>query len=64
VKPIPINKARDIAETYGYDIVIIVGWKSDGREHLTTYGRTKQWCDWAAAGAKRFKEVFWSKKDG
>lgn len=59
---IPIKRAEEIAKQYDWDIVIIVGWKADGTEHLTTYGRTKQWCEWAANGARKFREVFWEKK--
>jgi len=50
MQAIPIVRARDIAERYGYDQVIIYARKvgEGGGEHMTTYGRTKQHCDIAA----------------
>lgn len=49
-KRIPIAAARRIAEDYGYDQVVIVARKvdPDGREHVTTYGVTKEHCNIAA----------------
>lgn len=49
-KRIPIVAARDIAERYGYDQVIIVARAvgEGGGEHVTTYGRDKANCDVAA----------------
>lgn len=39
-QPIPIEAAKHIAETYGYDQVVIVARKvgPEGCEHVTTYG--------------------------
>ena len=50
MKPIPISAARNIADQYGYDQVIIVGRKvgDDGGEHCTTYGKSKLHCAIAA----------------
>ena len=53
MKRIPIVAARDIAEKYGYDQVIIyarkVGDDPDAHgEHMTTYGRDKEHCAVAA----------------
>lgn len=50
MKPIPIVAARNIAEQYGYDQVVIyarkVGDAPDPHgEHMTTYGRNKVHCD-------------------
>lgn len=47
MRPIPIVAARNIAERYGYDQVIIiarrVGYAPDPYgENVTTYGRDKQ----------------------
>ena len=49
-KKIPITKAKEIANQYGYDQVIILGRKvgDNGIEWVTTYGVTKQHCDAAA----------------
>lgn len=50
MKPIPVDAARQVAESYGYDQVIIVARKvgDGGGEHCTTYGRDKAHCDVAA----------------
>ena len=39
MKPIPIVSARDIAEQYGYDQVVVIARRvgDDGGEHVTTY---------------------------
>jgi hypothetical protein len=49
-KPIPISAARKIAETYGFDQVVILARSvgSDGIEHVTTYGVDKANCAVAA----------------
>ena len=48
--PIPISAAKAIAESYGYDQVIIIARKvgEGGHEHCTTYGVNKEHCDVAA----------------
>lgn len=51
--PIPIEAAKHIADTYGYDQVVIyarrVGEKPNPcGEHMTTYGKTKEHCEVAA----------------
>lgn len=53
MKPIPIKAAREIAEAYGYDQVVIYARKvgddpAPHGEHLTTYGRTPEHCAVAA----------------
>ncbi len=50
MKPIPVVRARDIAEQYGYDQVIIIARRvgENGGEHCTTYGRDKTHCKVAA----------------
>lgn len=49
-KPIPVSAARNIAQLYDYDQVIVVARKvgDDGMEHVTTYGRDKAHCAVAA----------------
>lgn len=51
--PIPVQAAKEIAERYGYDQIIIyarrVGVKPEPNgEHMTTYGRTPTHCAVAA----------------
>lgn len=65
VKRIPIKAAQAIAETYGYDQVIIIARKvgEGGGEHCTTYGVTKEHC---AAAARigdflKFRVMGWLK---
>lgn len=50
MKPIPIVAARNVAEQYGYDQVVIIARKvgDDGGEHVTTYGRDRAHCAVAA----------------
>jgi len=47
---IPIETAKNIAEKYSYDQVIIIARKVgvDGGEHVTTYGKNKEHCSIAA----------------
>jgi len=42
---IPIAAAKEIADKYSYDQVIIVARKVDSHEHVTTYGKNKTHCD-------------------
>jgi len=54
MKRIPISAAKDIADKFGYDQVIIyarkVGETPDPHgEHMTTYGVTRQHCSIAAS---------------
>ena len=64
MKPIPIVKARDIAESYGYDQVIIIARRvgGDGGEHVTTYGRDETNCAVAAKAGEflKFKVMGWA----
>jgi hypothetical protein len=50
MKRIPIAAARDVAERYGYDQVVIIARKvgPGGGEHCTTYGVDKANCAVAA----------------
>jgi hypothetical protein len=63
MKPIPIVRARDVAELYGYDQVIIIARRvgDGGGEHVTTYGRDKVNCDVAARVGSflKFKVMGW-----
>jgi len=67
VKRIPILAAREIAERYGYDQVIIIarkvgeGESEEHGEHCTTYGVDKAHCDVAAriGNFLKFKVMGW-----
>jgi hypothetical protein len=49
MKRIPIKVAREIAERYDSTIVAIVAWDGKtGQQHVTTYGKNDQECQWAA----------------
>ncbi|MEX0597516.1 MAG: hypothetical protein WD512_13565 [Candidatus Paceibacterota bacterium] len=53
MKPIPVKAAKEIANKYDYDQVIIVARKvgeahETHGEHVTTYGKDKIHCDVAA----------------
>ena len=62
MKRIPISAARQIAEAYGYDQVIVYARKAGEDpaphgEHLTTYGVTKAHCGAAVKIADHLKRV-------
>lgn len=62
MKRIPITAARHIAETYGYDQVIIYARKvgddpEPHGENITTYGATKLHCSVAARISARLQEL-------
>lgn len=50
MKEIPISAAKQIADKYDYEQVVIYARKTggDGGEHMTTYGINKVHCDIAA----------------
>jgi hypothetical protein len=63
---IPIKDAKLIANTYGYDIVTIVAWSAKtGKQHVTTFGRSKQHCEWAADLGNQIKKdiLKWPKEE-
>jgi hypothetical protein len=57
VRKIPITAARDVAERWGYDQIVIVARKvgENGGEHVTTYGVNKANCEVAARIGDFFK---------
>lgn len=70
VEPIPIAAAEYIADTYGYDQVIIVARKigvdpEQHGEHVTTYGCDKANCAIAAriGDFLKFKVMGWVKEN-
>lgn len=54
---LPIKSARDIAETHGWDQVIVVARKvgDDGFEHVVTYGKDVAHCEAAARAGNAIK---------
>lgn len=56
-KPIPIQRAKDLA-ALGYDEVIIVGANYEtGVQHVTTYGKSLAACKNAAKGGNAIKKL-------
>ena len=56
MKRIPIKEARECAEKYDATIVCIVAWDGKtGVQHVTTYGKSKQECGWAAELGNKIK---------
>jgi hypothetical protein len=43
-KEIKISSAKQIANEYDYDMVIIIGINNDSSGHVTTYGKNKGFC--------------------
>ena len=64
-RPIPISAARLIAESYDYDQVVIIARKVGDREHVTTYGKSKEHCEIAAKIGDfiKFKIMKWEPAD-
>lgn len=57
-KNIPIIAAKNIANQYDKDQVIIVTWDQKfGKMHVTTYGKTLGDCDNAARGGNLIKRA-------
>lgn len=53
---VPIQAARDLAEEFDKDQVIVVTWdKAHGMMHVTTYGRSVEDCEQAAQGGNLIK---------
>lgn len=61
MKRIPVTAAKEIAEKYGYDQVVIYARKVGADpephgEHMTTYGKTKEHCTVAAKMAEALQK--------
>jgi len=69
MKPIPITNAKEIAQKYDYDQIIIYGRKvgdsDDCGEHVTTYGIDTDHCNAAAkiGNYLKFNVFGWKKED-
>lgn len=58
VKRIPISAAKEIADKYEQNQVIIVTFdKSENRTHVVTYGKTIEECKQAAQGGNFVKKA-------
>ncbi len=56
-KRIPVSAAKEIAQKYDKNQVIILTWdEAHGMTHVTTYGVDKKQCKQAADGGKRIVE--------
>lgn len=66
MKPIPIRAAKEIAEKYGYDQVVIYTRKTgnEGGECMTTYGKDALHCKVAAqiGDFLKYKIMNWTKE--
>ena len=58
MKRLPIQAAKDVAERYNQQQVILVAWDAaDGLTHVVSYGTTLAACEQAAAGANVVKRA-------
>jgi len=58
-KRIPIKSAKDIAQKYDKDQVIIISWdRKTGTTWVTTHGKTIEDCNMAAEGGNKLKREF------
>lgn len=69
MKRIPITAAKEIAEKYGYDQVMIYARKvgkdpNPHGEHMTTYGVDKKHCGVIGNIAKAIQKLIWSNSGG
>jgi len=70
-RAIPVRAAREIANTYHYDQIFIIGRRVDdpisrGLEHVTTYGRNRKHCDIARRVGNQIKHKLmgWPEYEG
>ena len=57
-KKIPITAAKEIASKYAKDQVIILTWdKAHSKTHITTFGKSLEDCQQAAAGGNNLKRA-------
>lgn len=57
-KKIPIKAAKDIANEYGYNQIIIHGYDIEsGVQSVCTYGKSQEDCDNAAKGGNAIKKL-------
>jgi hypothetical protein len=63
---IPISAAKEIADKYGFDQIIIIGRKVDVCEHVTTYGTTATHCAVAAMAGDflKYDVMKWPREAG
>jgi len=65
LKSIPVKRAKELAQIYDYDQVMIIARKTGkaGGEHVTTYGVNKAHCNIAAKCGDflKYKVMGWHK---
>ena len=61
---IPIKAAKEIADKYDYDQVVIIARKVGRNEHVTTYGKTRVHCEIAAkiGGFLKYEIMKWDSR--
>lgn len=58
MKRLPIKAAKDLAEAYDQEQVILVTWDAvDKLTHVVTYGKTLAACEQAAQGGNTIKKM-------
>ena len=58
MKKMPIKAAKDLAEKYGQDMVILVTWEQKtNTTHTVSYGRTLEQCEAAANSINKVRAV-------
>jgi len=56
-KRIPVKVARELGKSLGLDQLMLFGWdRETGKEHVVTWGRTREDCDQMAQCGNWFKE--------
>jgi hypothetical protein len=65
MKPIPISTARYLSQKFEYPEIVIFAYNpKTGRQHVTTYGKTKAQClDAAQAGNYLKKALGWPEEE-
>jgi hypothetical protein len=55
-KKIPISAAKEISKKYGFPEIIIFAYDPEtGMQHITTYGKTREYCVDAAKAGNHLK---------
>lgn len=53
---VPIKAAKELANKTKNDIVIVFAYNEDGTQSISTWGRSKDQCSWAADFGNKLKE--------
>jgi hypothetical protein len=58
MKAISISSAKRISEESGYPAIVVFGIDPEtGKQHVTTYGKTKKHCSWCAELGNKLKKA-------